>query len=268
MTQPPYPGPSWQPGPYAAPPWHQPLLPGLPPLASPARGYAIAAAAAAVVLTLLEWGEAIAAWPAGRDFADAVAAGDSVENVLTAYDIAALPLMLAMLVAYVGTCLWLYQARVNAENLAPTTPHVRGRAWAWGGWIVPVVNLWFPFQVVRDTWRASTADRPTGLLGWWWASWLVYLVTWGLGGELEYALGVDALRWFGAIETVHALLATVALALWLAVLRGLTRAQGDVVGRMVALRARQWDAYHRGLPIPVHADGAPAPRPAPAPPTW
>lgn len=51
--------------------------------------------------------------------------------------------------------IWLMRARENAENLSPY-PHRRTRGWLFGGWLVPVVNLWFPKQIVDDIWRASS----------------------------------------------------------------------------------------------------------------
>ncbi|MFD9698704.1 DUF4328 domain-containing protein [Lentzea sp. NPDC059081] len=61
-------------------------------------------------------------------------------------------LTLATAVVFV---IWLHAARVNAELVTPAAEHRRSRVWVWLGWIVPVVNLWFPKQVVDDVWRAS-----------------------------------------------------------------------------------------------------------------
>lgn len=78
-------------------------------------------------------------------------------------------------VAAVLTVVWLWKARANAEVLSPR-PHARSRHWVWAGWFVPVVNLWFPFQVVRDVDLASNprtafADPDAGasgqVAGWW-----------------------------------------------------------------------------------------------------
>jgi hypothetical protein len=88
---------------------------------------------------------------------------------------------------------WLWQARLNAEMLC-SARHRRGRGWVIGSWICPVVNLWFPFMIVDDVYRASrpeaTGYRPAGtgdspdlldlravpgsrVLGLWWGLWLV-----------------------------------------------------------------------------------------------
>jgi len=48
---------------------------------------------------------------------------------------------------------WFYRARINAERHGYRQRHARG--WAFWGWIVPIVNLWFPFQIMGDIWRAG-----------------------------------------------------------------------------------------------------------------
>lgn len=66
--------------------------------------------------------------------------------------------------------IWLSRAREKAESLSPF-PHRRTRGWLVGGWLVPVVNLWFPKQIVDDLWRASDprqdGRRPSIVLAWW-----------------------------------------------------------------------------------------------------
>ncbi|EHR48736.1 hypothetical protein SacmaDRAFT_0433 [Saccharomonospora marina XMU15] len=75
-----------------------------------------------------------------------------------------------LLAAAVVFLVWLWRVRQNAELLSPL-PHRRARGWVIGGWFCPVVNLWFPFQVVSDIWRASRPEPKAGvaLLRWWWA---------------------------------------------------------------------------------------------------
>ncbi|WP_157181532.1 DUF4328 domain-containing protein [Actinopolymorpha alba] len=80
---------------------------------------------------------------------------------------------------------WLFRTRHNAEVLC-AAQHRRARGWLIAGWIVPVVNLWFPKQVVDDIWSASDPRTPavrrtfdglarSGLVTAWWMSWIVWL---------------------------------------------------------------------------------------------
>jgi hypothetical protein len=90
--------------------------------------------------------------------------------------------------AWIATSTWLTRARTNAQRIDPRRTHRRRRGWAWWGWVVPVVSLWFPYQVVRDV-DAAAGDYPSRLLGWWWASWLALLVVSGIDDRL--AAGVE-----------------------------------------------------------------------------
>jgi hypothetical protein len=80
---------------------------------------------------------------------------------------------------------WSWRARINAEWIGEldmlrqsvdggVTPvgnaHRLSRGWVIGGWFCPVVNLWFPYQIVLDIWRASAPRRPVsgGLVRVWW----------------------------------------------------------------------------------------------------
>jgi hypothetical protein len=78
-------------------------------------------------------------------------------------------------VAFIG---WLWRARANAELLVGPHGQRLTREWVVGAWICPVVNLWFPYRVVVDVWRASAPDRGDvrdGLVVWWW---LTFVVSW------------------------------------------------------------------------------------------
>jgi len=70
--------------------------------------------------------------------------------------------------------IWFYRARINAERDCWQS---RARPWTFWGWFVPIGNLWIPFQIMRDIWRAGLAPenrtRTTSLLAWWWASYLL-----------------------------------------------------------------------------------------------
>jgi Domain of unknown function (DUF4328) len=70
---------------------------------------------------------------------------------------------------------WFYRARINAERHG--YPQRRARGWAFWGWIVPIVNIWFPFQIMGDIWRAGLPAEQRGETAWlpalWWTSWLL-----------------------------------------------------------------------------------------------
>lgn len=91
--------------------------------------------------------------------------------------------MVLLLMAFIALVLWFYRAYGNLHRL-PNTPrpqHSAGAA-AWG-WFVPVINLWYPLQMMKEIWyltqRYAQPDdairyQPDGsLIGGWWALRLV-----------------------------------------------------------------------------------------------
>lgn len=109
---------------------------------------------------------------------------------------------------------WLSRARTNAESLCPA-PHRRGRGWVVGSWICPVVNLWFPFMIVDDVYRASRPTNPPDLfdlrsvpgarvLGRWWTLWLISLILDRIASTTwENALTTDGLHTAATVEAIE-----------------------------------------------------------------
>jgi hypothetical protein len=80
---------------------------------------------------------------------------------------------------------WFYRARIDAE--LQDFPQRRARAWAFWGWIVPIVDLWFPFQIMGDIWRAGLPALERAKTAWlpalWWACWLLTAVSVGVNAS-------------------------------------------------------------------------------------
>jgi Domain of unknown function (DUF4328) len=120
--------------------------------------------------------------------------------------------------AWVVASVWLGRLRDAAEVVAPGSVR-RSAVWTWLGWLVPIVQLWFPKQVVDDAWTALSrlpgraAKRRTG---WWWAAWVVMFFIMG-GDSRQAPLTADERLWT-AVGT------TVAFVLWAAVVQAATAA--------------------------------------------
>ncbi|OLZ62616.1 hypothetical protein AV521_41335 [Streptomyces sp. IMTB 2501] len=75
---------------------------------------------------------------------------------------------------------WLLRLRENARALSGDEPKYLG-IWVFLGWIVPVVNLWFPRGIVVDAFRGSAPGRKLpGSVNVWWGLWLIGMLT-GVG---------------------------------------------------------------------------------------
>jgi hypothetical protein len=85
---------------------------------------------------------------------------------------------LGTIAALVMFVVWFFRARINAEGHGWRQRWSPG--WAIGGWLVPVVNLWFPFQIMVDIWQAgrpdeARANRPI-LPGLWWTCYVPFFL--------------------------------------------------------------------------------------------
>lgn len=98
---------------------------------------------------------------------------------------AQLSAMALMLICVVLTVVWLHRARANVEEFGGQRRH---RAWVIWGWLCPVVNLWFPLQVMGDVARVDRQDAGAAgaaLLRYgWWACWLL---AWATGFHVSRA---------------------------------------------------------------------------------
>lgn len=126
------------------------------------------------------------------------------------------------LAAFVATGIWLLNLRQVAEWASPSMPHRRTSYWAFLGWIVPVVNLWFPYQVVQDASR-GVGSKVKNLMPWW-IAWLALFAVNQInaaGGEL--VTDADLTVWIRTVQ-ILGVLAVVAFVLWFRVVRSATSA--------------------------------------------
>jgi hypothetical protein len=76
---------------------------------------------------------------------------------------------------------WFRRARINAEHRG--WRQRRALPWALWGWILPVLSLWIPFQIMGDIWRAGLPPSRRRETAWlpalWWTTWLLSWVAIG-----------------------------------------------------------------------------------------
>ena len=170
-------------------------------------------------------------WTSVDDYRRAIDTQTKAWDVLLWSDLASLPLIPAAVAAYVCNCLWLARARANSMALTQGKAlHRRERTWVWLGWWMPVVSVWFPFQVVQDVRKASV--RPTemhrGHLGLWWTAWLTLLFCWRVSDRLAVSnrvLSEGEITFMALAATVSAVAAAVGGLLWVRLVREISRAQ-------------------------------------------
>ncbi len=165
---------------------------------------------------------------------------------------------LLLLCSGLAAVIWTAGVRANTERLSYAR-HTLSAVWAWLGWILPIANLWIPFQVLRDIDRASDPSQTPGteptttrhlprLLAVWWASFLAML-TIDVFANPSSATPIGS----AMIETVVAALAVLAAACWAGLVRRIYADQWAF-----AEKATRW-AYDYWSPRHAPADNAPQP---------
>jgi hypothetical protein len=128
--------------------------------------------------------------------------------------------------------IWLWQARENTDVFTPVLQqppiyqgqypsyrpgnglHRHAQGWAVGAWVCPIVQFWYPLQIVQDVIKASEPPQEPGaarsagvralLLGWWgtWTTFWVILV--GGTGVAGVSFIVWIVRLVDAADTANA----------------------------------------------------------------
>ncbi len=105
--------------------------------------------------------------------------------------------LVVYIVSGITFILWFRRAYYNLHTQVALLQH--GEGWAAGGWFVPIVSWWRPYQIMREmyvetqhlfTQRVSnyTQRITTALLGWWWTLWIVE----GALAQISFRLSKDA----------------------------------------------------------------------------
>lgn len=194
-------------------------------------GLAIASAVIAIGFALVEVASALSAGQAADEIRDAIRDGQTAYDVFTLYDAFELLLFPVMAAAYVVSCLWLHFARSNTLVIDPSTHHRRRTIWVWLGWWVPIVALWFPYQVVRDVQdgsRGAQGRAPVGL-GLWWTAWLVYIIGNRMTSQASTSDDPDVVGTLPVIEGVTAVAVVVACVIWCRLLQNITAMQQEAL---------------------------------------
>ena len=213
---PPPPAPT---GPDAGNAWGPPPAPRL----HSTGGLGTAVLVVSGLLVLTDVASAPTSFSAVDAYEEAVAEGRDPMLVFTAHDGLALVRLAVLVPLWVIGSLWLSRAQRNAIALEPREVR-RSPAWAWLGWVVPIVNFWFPKQIVDDSWRVAarrTGGTP-GRTGTWWLLWLVYLILLNVATRLvdDYpqSAGISP-----GLEVAIACASALALAAWVPVVLGVSR---------------------------------------------
>jgi uncharacterized protein DUF4328 len=238
-----------QPGPGQPPPgqptWGQPGYSGQPAWLNtarafrPAGGLGIAVIVLSVLYTVASWLSAIFVSGDSQSFAEALEANPNATVSFSTAEIISLAASPVLIGVWVVTSIWLARAMDNALILRPHGQR-RTRGWAWFGWVLPIVYLWFPKQILDDTVAATApaaGDTKPFRTNLYWSLWVTALVIGAIGSGASFA-GVD-----GSVSRVILLLEaavlTAALGPWLLLVRRLSAIQDRLAAKGAVDPAQQ-----------------------------
>src|SRR5262249_27369014 len=86
-----------------------------------------------------------------------------------------------LIICMIVFLMWLYRARSNLPALGVADARW-SPGWAIAWWFIPIMSLFRPYQLVKETWQASDPESlpgwrrepPPAVFGWWWGLFLVY----------------------------------------------------------------------------------------------
>lgn len=99
--------------------------------------------------------------------------------------------LLLLIATYVVFGMWIYRAAANVDAaMVPGFRYTPG--WAVGWHLVPIANLYKPFDAMRQIWNAShgggsNLDRGEPLLVYWWGLWVLT----GIASYFAFRLDLD-----------------------------------------------------------------------------
>jgi hypothetical protein len=178
------------------------------------------------LLTVGYWISALLSPSADREYEAAAANGRSAADVFTTYDSIDLFTLPVLIAAWVVTCVWLGRARENALRLNPDGQR-RSAVWVWLSWLIPIVSLWFPKQILDDTIKSTAPAagvREPISTGWYWAAWIAMNLLSNLGFALSSRAELGD-KVMPALDFGVAIAATAALVLWVLLVRRISAVQ-------------------------------------------
>lgn len=128
-----------------------------------------------------------------------------------------------------GVLRWIHQSNANLHARASAALEYTP-GWAVGWYFIPFANLWKPFQVMQEIWRASFDPqnkdvKVPALLPAWWVLWLVTNIVSNISFRLSLADDIDLLVASNVTSLISSLTDIPTALLLIAIIGRVTEAQ-------------------------------------------
>ena len=192
--------------------------------AKPMSGRQVIASSSSLLAAV--WIVALASIPSAQSYRDQLASGTAADQIVTAYDAMTVIIPITMISSWVITSLWLKKLHIAATAINPSAMRLK-RPWVFWSWIVPVVSLWFPKNIIEDLLKAEGSDESKSLIGkdtlTWWLTWVGFALVNNIGivSAFDAADGYVPIR--PELELAGACLLTGAYLVWIRIVKTLDR---------------------------------------------
>ena len=190
--------------------------------AKPMSGRQVIASSSSLLAAV--WIVALASIPSAQSYRDQLASGTAADQIVTAYDAMTVIIPITMISSWVITSIWLKKLHIAATATNPTAMRLK-RPWVFWSWIVPVVSLWFPKNIIEDLLKAEGSDEAKSLIGkdtlTWWLTWVGFALVNNIGivSAFDAADGYVPIR--PELELAGACLLTGAYLVWIRIVKTL-----------------------------------------------
>jgi hypothetical protein len=192
--------------------------------AKPMSGRQVIASSSSLLAAV--WIVALTSIPSAQSYRDQLASGTAADQIITTYDAMTVLIPITMISSWVITSLWLKRLHMAATATNPTAMRLK-RPWVFWSWIVPVVSLWFPKNLIEDLLKSDATDEAKALIGkdtlTWWLTWIGFALVNNVGivSAFDAPDGYVPIR--PELELAGACLLTGAYLVWIRIVKTLDR---------------------------------------------
>lgn len=182
--------------------------------------------AASSSLLAAVWIVALTSMPSAQSYRDQLASGTPADQIVTTFDAMAVLIPITMITSWIITSLWLKRLHIAATAASESAIRLK-RPWVFWSWIVPVVSLWFPKNLIEDLLKANGSEEAKSLVGkdtlTWWLTWVGFALVNNVGivSAFDAPEGYVPIR--PELELAGACLLTGAYLVWIRIVKALVQ---------------------------------------------
>ena len=190
--------------------------------AKPMTGRQVIAASSSLLAAV--WIVALTSMSSAQNYRDQLASGTPADQIVTTYDAMAVLIPITMITSWIITSRWLKRLHIAATEANESAIRLK-RPWVFWSWIVPVVSLWFPKNLIEDLLKANGSDEAKSLVGkdtlTWWLTWVGFALVNNVGivSAFDAPEGYVPIR--PELELAGACLLTGAYMVWIRIVKTL-----------------------------------------------